>query len=195
LVESGRARLLKPKHLSAHAKVVLGLWSLGVRTAPEMADLLKMRINHQVLNKALMVKRDKFVRFARMVLLSKNPIVQECLRYGLPKACATPLPEGCRAHCDQCGADLSSVPCVKCGRVTYSIDGSLSDGIARDAKVIDSDEAVFVDAVEATTAKPGTPEKIAVMRARIERGEGPFHPDDPECRKRYVRWLDSMESL
>jgi len=34
-------------------------------------------------------------------------------------------------------------------------------------------------AAEPTTARPGTPEKIEVMAARLQRGEEIFHPDDP----------------
>jgi hypothetical protein len=32
---------------------------------------------------------------------------------------------------------------------------------------------------EPTTARAGTPEKIEIMRLRVERGESPFHPKDP----------------
>lgn len=34
----------------------------------------------------------------------------------------------------------------------------------------------------ATTARPGSPEKVAVLIGRLERGEPLFHPDDPVLR-------------
>ena len=37
-----------------------------------------------------------------------------------------------------------------------------------------------VPALERTSARPGSPEKIEVMRARVERGESLWHRDDDE---------------
>lgn len=40
---------------------------------------------------------------------------------------------------------------------------------------------------EPTEAMPGTPEKLAVMIARVERGESPMHPADAQHHPRNLR--------
>lgn len=45
---------------------------------------------------------------------------------------------------------------------------------------------------EPTGARPGTDEKIEVLRGRVERGEPLWHENDPECFNRFASTLDDQ---
>lgn len=51
---------------------------------------------------------------------------------------------------------------------------------------------MFAADSEPTGARPGTDEKIEVLRGRVERGEPLWHNNDPECFNRTASSLDDQ---
>jgi len=83
-----------------------------------------------------------------------------------------------KAVCVVCGRTFSTTKrkerafCKKCGRALLIERMAFAESYK--AKIPS----------EPTSHLPGSDEKIEVMRARVERGESPFHPDDrlePSC--------------
>jgi hypothetical protein len=187
--------LNRPERLTNRVRVVIGLDNMGVATAGHMADILRLIVpkplDDDTRERLRMIesarkRRREFVDLAERVLRSRHPVVAECLLHGLPKACPGLMPQGSSIRCEQCGGSCNSVPCVKCSKVTYNRNGELSSGYELDFRgrllVIDpddKDDQPLAEPAEPTAALPGTAEKIAVMRARLERGESCFHDSDP----------------
>jgi hypothetical protein len=192
--------LNRPERLTNRVRVVIGLDNMGVDLASEMADILRLVVPPTLPDDAppgsqrerlrmigsARKRRDEFLDLAAKVLRSRHPVVAECLLYGLPKACPGLLPQGSSIRCEQCGGACNSVPCVKCSKPKFNRNGELSSGYEYDFRgnllVIDpddKDDKPLLAPPEAAEALPGTAEKIAIMRARLERGESCFHEDDP----------------
>ena len=192
--------LNRPERLRNIVRVIIGLDNMGVETAGKMADVMRLLylpepdptlppglLRERIRLVAAARKRRKdFIDLVEKVLRSKHPVVAEALFRGLPKACPGMLPQGSSIRCENCGGLCNSVPCVKCSKTTYNRNGELSSGYEYDFRgkllVIDpddKDDVPLTDPAESTEALPGTVEKIAVMRARIEQGESCFHEDDP----------------
>lgn len=147
---------------------MIGLYCQGYRAGGEMADALVL---------ANTERRLRFMAFSCLVLQSRNPVVVECLRWGLPADCPAHLPQGVTLRCRKCRAKLTAVPCATCGRRPLLDQRPEYPGRVRMGKPLR-------EPAEPTEASPGSLEKIRVMRERLERGESCFHPGDPRmCRR------------
>lgn len=81
------------------------------------------------------------------------------------------------------------VPCPGCGRPRWLRESSVREYALRGvtptchvcawARWRRHGNATPAPAAEPTTARPGSPEKVAVMAARLERNEQLHHPADP----------------
>lgn len=170
LLDSNWKNLTHPERLSRSARLVIGLRNMGMRLPAKMAD-------------AVGIPRDspKHARFRKLcvaVMFSREPVVVNCLRYGLPRSCAADLPEGLAIRCRKCNSSVRCVPCPRCARGVY--DGGEPHFTE------DPDDVALREPAEGTTAEPGTPEKVEVMASRVARGESPFHPADPYRKHKMV---------
>jgi hypothetical protein len=196
--------LTRPDRLSRGARLVIGLWSVGLYDLDEMADA--MRLHPRFIDRVpvsgasyskyiraaakLLRQREGFKLFAQAVMDSPEEIVQDSLQWGLPAWCATPLPEGAVVVCGVCRSKLNVVPCPSCSRKTFRFQGR--EMHPEDLRGCRPSKRVH-PLPEPTRAIPGTPEKIAVLQGRLARGEQMFHPDDPVQEvQRYVSWAESL---
>lgn len=154
--------------MSLNARLVIGLFCQGVRTGVEMAEVLDLERDE---------RRRRFLMFVAQVLKSRNLVVVECLRWGLPADCPANLPQGVTLRCGRCRAKLTAVPCATCGRRPLLDQRPEFPGRVRMGRPLREPD-------DPTAASPGSLEKILVMRERIERGESCFHPGDERmCRR------------
>ena len=94
-------------------------------------------------------------------------MVLDALSRGLRRCETERFKNGVTVRC-RCGALCCGVPCGACARL----------GVNEPDNPTNEPDEPLVTPSEPTQAKPGSPEKIEVMRQRVERGESPFHPDD-----------------
>lgn len=181
--------LNRPDRLCNVARVVIGLDNMGFDYPADMADAIRLVIpplgsqKHATITR----RRRRFVAQAKRVLASRHPVVIDALLNGLPRGSSGVLPNGASVRCETCGSKCSSVPCIRCSKPLLAVNGELSSGYELNASgemdlmplLEDSDERPLIEPLEATEARPGTLEKLEVMRMRMERGESCFHPDDP----------------
>lgn len=82
-----------------------------------------------------------------------------------------------RGRCRHCSRTLGIIGrglCQKCHRTP-----GVRERYASDSKFAKRPEPAAKSLpAEPTAAPPGTPEKVAVMEARVRRGEQPHHPRD-----------------
>lgn len=109
----------------------------------------------------------KQVNFTKRTLASKDPLIQRCLILGLPRGVYGNLARPVRCSC---GSLITVAPCVQCSSQLWE------ETVAR---IGDRPARPYETPAESTVAEPGTPEKIAVIKARIRAGESAFHPCDP----------------
>lgn len=145
-----------PERLSKLSRTVIGLRNMGFWSPAKMADAAG------IFGK----QRDSFRRLCLTVMYSREPIVMDCIRNGLPRGCGAELPEGVNVVCKKCHCRVNIVPCQRCAREGREV-------------LAGNEEHPLVPPERATKAKPGTSMKVLVMAARVARGEQPFHPSDP----------------
>lgn len=95
-----------------------------------------------------------------------NPSLQGWLQHGLPRHVHARLEDPVR--CRSCGRMIVAFPCVACA----------AEGWQR-ARKRRASRSASARPASATTAAPGSREKIEVMRQRVSAGKSCFHPDDP----------------
>lgn len=158
----GRRKVRKATSLNWPTRVVLGLLHMGFSSQAS-------------LGKALGVEEPWILaalpEFAKMLLASEDELIQDCIAEGLPIMASAELPFPNTVRCPGCGLLVNVVSCVSCRNEMFPEDVAERD---------DFDNWKPVPAEEPTEARPGTVEKIEIMRARIEQGQSPFHPDDAE---------------
>lgn len=94
------------------------------------------------------------------------------------------LPPGSRVYCKRCGRQMTMTPCVDCllNGHPKDLEDDFQDTWHLQWRL--HEERV---APEATTAMPGTPEKLEVMSWRLLNGYSAFHPNDPVLPKNHLR--------
>lgn len=94
------------------------------------------------------------------------------------------LPPHVSVNCRRCGAILSSVPCIEClceEELLVNDDSAID--LCDDYSVLENDAMGYsmqplLTPMRPTDALPGTPEKIQVMKERVDNDCSPFHPRD-----------------
>lgn len=180
----GTRHLLRASNLSDFARVVLALWMMG-EEAELIGDLTY--IAPQVGSERVrQIHRDSYYyRVAWLIGIvqgSQHPVIRHILRHGFPLGCGVLLPPGRNVVCPNCRARVSVVPCVYC-TPTHLEDAHL----VPEVRLYDGREEQDVPlapALESTEARPGTADKIEVMRQRVTAGQSPFHQDDPKIANR-----------
>ena len=91
------------------------------------------------------------------------------------------MPKKVRRICRHCGYMNAYMPKQLCWRCFHDpeIVKLYSPLRVRARRALEPVNVKLLTPDESTVAEPGTEEKIAVMRERLERGESCFHPDDP----------------
>jgi hypothetical protein len=146
--------------------VVIGLWNMGYTDLQTAAK------------KLLVVDERPLRRLFRMLATTRDPLIRRYVDFGLPPGVHRRFPfADTTIRCRLCGGTVESVPCPLC---------ALKFGGC------DADPRCFREVplkipVRRTGAAPGSPQKIAVMRARIGRGESAFHPKDASLPKKACR--------
>lgn len=156
----GRGAIRSAANFNWATKVIIGLMNMGYLTDREMAPALGEMEPEDYNTLGSVIHALK---------TSDNPLVRKCVDIGLPPRVTAELPFPCTIRCKACGASVNMVPCVLCRNKMLT-----SDEFERD----DIDNWRPVPAAISTHHRPGTYEKIEVMRQRVARGEAPFHPDD-----------------
>lgn len=100
----------------------------------------------------------------------ENRVIAKAIRQGLPLSALESLENGETYVCKTCHHRREYVPCRKCAQ-------PWPDELRPD--LADEDDKPLIRPGKPTVAMPGTKQKIEVMRRRVERGESPFHRDDP----------------
>ena len=148
------------RQLNPELRVVMGLWShTGLLTKQKVAlsgcldsgEFLEL--NRKLLNDYEFTSLDA---------------VRHCMAHGLPTSAAVAL-HG-EIVCTKCGNRTWTLPCLRCWR-----------GLDDDAGLEDEGHSDIGPLREclATTAEPGSPEKIEVLRKRASRNQHLWHDDDP----------------
>lgn len=104
---------------------------------------------------------------------SDEPVINSCVRYGLPPEGAAVLAFGRSIVCPGCNFRLNAVPCVACNQVESDT------GLGEESVQAKLHNKRLYRPANPTKEKPGTSGKLLVMQERIARGESPFHPNDP----------------
>jgi hypothetical protein len=146
-----------PDDLSDTTIVVIGLWHMGVSRFRDIAEVLNV------------VDVRPLKRLMRNLRTSKNPVVRRSVDVGLPPGVCRPLPwEGTEVYCCLCGMRVTQVPCPVCSLKP-------TRRVKEEPAVIDRRRPT--EPIP-TSAKPGTFEKVNVMRGRVLAGQAVFHPAD-----------------
>lgn len=104
--------------------------------------------------------------------------IRHCILYGLPMSAAAEMTAS--IICKSCGLRTKILPCVNCWRgldddpTLDSGDSELIHGAMQD--VADTE---LCQLYRPTKAMPGSEEKLAVLRERVENGVPLWHPEDP----------------
>jgi hypothetical protein len=146
--------------LRRQTKLVIGLLQSTELRKKDIAELLGI----------------DYLRFSRFVKsLEDDPFTSRLLEDGLPGTYGETLPPKIKVRCMYCNHMISAVPCVSCWP-PHRVENSPRPSCQRD-----SPEAPGVH------MKPGSREKIEVMRDRVAEGFSPFskqdswfEPDEPE---------------
>jgi len=80
-------------------------------------------------------------------------------------------------RCPECGVLLSLVPCISCFPILKIPQG-----------LDDQDDYPGLRPGEPTQSRPGSEEKIEIMRQRVARGELPCHPKDKRLKPPRIPW-------
>lgn len=170
-----------PHDLAERLKLVLALHSMG----------LKPRSIAYVLNRGEKPKGWQR-EFVYWVLDHKEPLVQRCVKEGLPVGMYVPLPgmsswmqseDGRdRVHvfkirCPACGVLLTQVPCVACCQAMW-INDQVKSGAIKHLKDLSPTGEIRDIPDNPCAGAPGSKDKIEAMRERFSRGLHLYHPDD-----------------
>lgn len=151
-------KVVLPEDLADTTIVILGLWQMGYTDINQIADILHIRrLSH--LN-----------RLIRLLKTTKNPVIRRCVDVGLPPGLHREIPTWSHVRsvrCPLCKMMVDTVPCPKCSSPRWLV-----------AECDQDDEADRKRPKRKTNARPGSLEKIEVMRKRLERGEAVHHPKD-----------------
>lgn len=183
-LEEGHKRLCRPSDLGLFARRAIGLWQMGVTDERRIADIVYQPSDSRPAQQALIDferLHAKVVRFLGFCLESPHPVVRYVIDHGLPACCSAPLPEGKSVLCPECGGIINSAPCVACVPGHITDDELAPDEYAQIQPV--AEDKPFLMPKQKTYFRPGTQEKIEIMRQRIERGESAFHPKDAKMRR------------
>ena len=156
----GRNRVRRATGLNWATRVILGLMHMGYRETCELSYALGPMREADILC---------LEPFVKLLDSSEDPLIARCIREGLPVQAVAELPFPNTVRCPGCGSLVNVVPCVSCINEKCREDAQERD---------DFDDWRPRPASIPTEARPGTMEKIEVMRRRIEQGEAPFHPED-----------------
>jgi hypothetical protein len=139
--------------VSAVARTLIALMMYTDATKAEIRKCLDMRQS----------EIDKMLRQIR-----KDDFAKYVLRFGLPAMFGEPLEDDMYVRCNSCDSLVRWVPCVAC--CTHEDD--FLDRTDRHRAV--HGEVIPPESDEPTKFLAGTPQKVSVMRYRVEMGMQPF---------------------
>lgn len=144
--------LLCVRHLCWQVRAAIALTRMKLKPK-EVADLLGCPSGREM------------YRFVRKLRASDNPMVRKAWLEGLPPDASFTLPGGQTVKCEACGSLLQAVPCIVCAMPAgREASPAKLNGVS--------------SAENATGARPGTSEKIKVLRERAMRRESLYHEAD-----------------
>jgi hypothetical protein len=155
-----RVNGLTPDFLVSTAVGVIGLWNMGITDEERVTRLAAYR------------NRDYVRGVIHAIRNCADPTVLKWVEHGLPAGASAPIYEG-HVRCELCGSDVNMVPCPRCNMIGPAVPMKRRRQRTRPIP-------------EPTTARPGTPEKMAVMRARLRAGRALSHPDDPVIEREWT---------
>ena len=164
----GEARAKLARHLKTELRLVIGFWQMPGFPTKQKAAICGCRDSGEYLelNRKLLQEHE----FTRI------EAIRHCIVHGLPPSASVHLPE--YLLCPGCGFKTSLFPCLRCCKSLdddpASVDGNDKEDIALAAKVAANEKYV-----EPTTARPGSFEKVEVLRKRASLKQPLWHPDDP----------------
>jgi hypothetical protein len=169
--------LTRPSDLGEFPRLVFALKQMGFWTASEIVGAIFQQHfdqNHEFQAKLWAKLHKRTQECLDWIHTSTHPVVKFVLDNGLPRNCGTWLPEGRTVHCAACGCYLTVVPCVKCTSCEVQ-DETLVKVFGQFERRTPGKKH---KTPRPTDAYPGTPEKIQVLRERLERGEALFSKKD-----------------
>lgn len=170
LLPKWRHELTWAGDLSRTIRQMLGLFQTGVTDLEEVSRIMR-------------IERSAAYQMRRKLLRCKHPVIREALKFGLTGDASVLLREGCKVRCQKCRCMVDRVPCVRCAPSGFGID---LDGWTGQA------DPPLIEPAETTDLIPGSPEKIELMRKRVERWEMPCHPNDRKHDPAYTVETDTM---
>jgi hypothetical protein len=151
------ARLSRFEQIDPRARIVIGLLSMGYDETDHVAVM------------ALATSRYLLGAFIDFLLTCRHPLIIAAIDNGLPPYCAVEFPTGCSIRCPSCKKFVTKAPCVTCALKEHGWT-PLPDELGWNKPMLPPSVP--------TQARPGSAEKIEIMRQRVERGEAPCHPLD-----------------
>lgn len=145
------------RHLFPHVRRVMAMWLLTGESIERRSRLCG-------------ISAGEFIHLNRILIHCEEPAVAFCRDNGLPVSASVRLEKPVK--CPKCGSRLESLPCVMC------FSGP-DDDIDLKKDLLDDDRMVIpVSMGTPTDFKPGSPEKIELLRQRVTKRERLFHPED-----------------
>jgi hypothetical protein len=122
------------------------------------------------IRECLGVKQRQVEKLLRM--MRKDVFCKNVIKGGLPAMYGESLPEGFYVVCSRCKKLVNWVPCVAC----CQHDEKFMDRIDRQREL--KGEEIPPESLEPTKFLPGSSQKVAVMKYRVEMGMQPFCSKD-----------------
>lgn len=147
-----------PSHICWKARVVVGLLAMGYgpRDAEGLCGMLRC------------ADAQSLGEFMEELIECEHPVVSHCVQHGLPACATAKIPAG-RILCP-CGAMIDKVNCVICAPPDRWASAAIPFADIR--------SPIKTKDPRPTDTMPGTPEKIAILRKRVARGEDLHHDED-----------------
>lgn len=139
--------------VSATARTLIALVGYTAATRSEIRQCMELR-QSQIDWMFRKIRKDVFAKY-----IIKN---------GLPAMFGESLPDECYVRCLSCNQLVNWVPCVAC----CDHEDDFMDRVDRHRAV--HGEKVPPESDEPTSFPPGSPQKVAVMKYRVEMGMQPF---------------------
>lgn len=168
-----------PESMSEGTRAVIGLLRQGFIDPDKIARLVYGSKEGEAMARS--------IEKVWEVMESRDPKIRKYIQHGLPFGAAGRIRRPIR--CRTCRKLIILVPCLLCD----------TEHVPDEAVRIKGRDTKPLDPVEPTNAKPGSPEKIRVMRQRVSLGMYPCHPGDrmvyPRSPPARVQLVASRDSL
>lgn len=161
----GETRARLARHLRPELRLIIGFWQMTGFPTKLKAAISGCRDSGEYLELNRKLLQD--YEFTRI------DAIRHCIVHGLPPSAAVYLPEP--LVCPSCQYRTNLFPCLRCCN-SLDDDPASVDGVDPEELVVATNEKY----VKPTTAKPGSFEKIEVLRKRASLKQPLWHPDDPK---------------